>query len=48
MALNEVQDKVAAFSRELTKRLKEVLDKTGNSFKEQHKISIPKVDLEAT
>ena len=46
-ALNEVQDKVAAFSRELTKRLKEVLDKTGNSFKEQHKISIPKVDLEA-
>jgi tRNA U34 5-carboxymethylaminomethyl modifying GTPase MnmE/TrmE len=46
-ALNEVRYKVAAFSRELTKRLKDVLDKTGNSFKEQHKISIPKVDLEA-
>ncbi len=46
-ALNEVQNKVAAFSRELTERLKEVLYKTGHSFKKKHKISIPKVDLEA-
>jgi len=46
-ALNEVQDKIAAFSRELTKRLKEALEKTGKSFKQQHNIAIPKVDLEA-
>ncbi|MDR3503936.1 MAG: dynamin family protein [Legionella sp.] len=46
-ALNAVQDKVDNFSRELTQKLGEVLEKTGNTFKEEHQISIPKVDLEA-
>lgn len=46
-ALNTVQDKVDGFSIELTKKLGEILEKTGKVFKEEHKISIPKVDLNA-
>jgi hypothetical protein len=46
-ALNEVQNRVETFSRELTDELKEVLDKAGGSFQEQYKITIPKVDLDA-
>jgi len=44
-AENEIQDIVNKFTSELTKKLREDLEKTGNSFKEEHKISIPKVDL---
>jgi hypothetical protein len=46
-AFNEMREKANAFSKELTKELKEALAKTGNSFTTIHKISIPKVDLNA-
>ncbi len=45
--LNEAQNKIDNFSSEITKNLKETLDNLGRPFKEQHKITIPKVDLEA-
>lgn len=46
-AFNAVQSKVNDFSTELTERLGEALEETGKSFKEEHKISIPRVDLKA-
>lgn len=46
-AMNAIQDKVDEFSRELSKRLGDALDKADKSFKEEHRISIPKVDLKA-
>lgn len=46
-ALNSVQEKVNDFSRELTQKLEEALKDTGKAFKEEHQISIPKVDLKA-
>jgi len=46
-ALNAVQNKVDAFSRELTQRLRDSLEQTGKEFKKEHRISIPKVDLNA-
>ncbi len=46
-ALNAVQGKVNDFSRELTQKLEEALQDTGKAFKEEHQISIPKVDLKA-
>lgn len=46
-ALNAVQEKVNDFSRELTQNLDAVLKDTGNEFKEEHQITIPKVDLKA-
>lgn len=46
-AMNAIQDNVDEFSRELTKRLRDALDKADKSFKEEHRISIPKVDLKA-
>lgn len=46
-AMDAIQDKVDEFSRELTERLGEALVKAGKSFKEEHQISIPKVDLKA-
>lgn len=46
-ALNAVQEKVDGFSRELTLRLGKILEETGKAFKEEHQISIPKVDLKA-
>jgi len=46
-ALNAVQGKVDDFSMKLTQRLRDALDKTGNAFKNEYRISIPKVDLKA-
>lgn len=46
-AMNAINNKVDEFSRELTKRLGDALDKADKSFKEEHRISIPKVDLKA-
>ena len=46
-AINAIQDKVDEFSRELTERLGDALGKADESFKEEHRISIPKVDLKA-
>jgi len=46
-AVNAVQERVNGFSRELTQRLGDALEETGKAFKEEHQISIPKVDLRA-
>lgn len=46
-ALNEMQDNIDSFSRELTEQLKKELEKVGKSFKVKYKISVPKVDLKA-
>jgi len=46
-AQNAVEKKKNDFSKELTEKLKEALRDTGKVFKEQHQISIPKVDLKA-
>jgi hypothetical protein len=46
-SLNAVQDIINLFSKELTLKLKEVITKTGNTFKETYSISIPKIDLQA-
>lgn len=46
-AQNDVQEKVDDFSMQLTQRLREALEKTGKTFKEEHQISIPKVDLKS-
>ncbi len=46
-ALNAVQLKVNVFSTELTQRLGEALVESGKTFKAEHQISIPKVDLKA-
>ena len=46
-ALNAVENKVDDFSKELTQKLKKALEESDSAFREQHKISIPKVDLEA-
>lgn len=46
-ALNAVQEKVDSFSKELTERLEKSLKETGNAFKKEFSISIPKVDLRA-
>ncbi|MBV4396338.1 dynamin family protein [Advenella alkanexedens] len=46
-AINAIQNKADEFSRELTKRLEDALNKEDKSFKEEHRISIPKVDLKA-
>lgn len=46
-ALDAVQNKVDAFSSELTQKLEEVLEETGKKFTKEHRISIPKVDLKA-
>ncbi|MBW7875613.1 MAG: hypothetical protein H3C47_06480 [Candidatus Cloacimonetes bacterium] len=46
-AADAIADLVQAFSRDLTKRLHEALEKVGKTFKDQHKISIPVIDLDA-
>lgn len=46
-AMNTIEDRANYFSRELTQRIREALKQVGRSLKEEHKISIPKVDLEA-
>src|SRR5690606_15178573 len=46
-ALNAVQGKLNDFSREMTQKLGEALEETGKPFREEHHISIPKVDLNA-
>jgi len=46
-ALNAAQGKVDDFSMKLTQRLGKALEETGKLFKEEHQISIPKVDLKA-
>ncbi len=45
--LNAVEDKVNEFSRELTQKLSDTLEKIGKDFSAEHQISIPKVDLKA-
>ena len=45
--LNAVQDKVDGFSRELTQRLGKALEERGKEFNKEHKIRIPKVDMDA-
>lgn len=45
--LDSVQEKVDAFSKELTKKLDDTLEKIGKSFSAEHQISIPKVDLKS-
>lgn len=45
--LNAVQEKVDAFSKELTQKLRNTLEKTDKAFSADYKISIPKVDLKA-
>lgn len=46
-AQNAAQGKADDFPMELRQRLEKALEETGKLFKEEHKISIPKVDLEA-
>jgi ribosome biogenesis GTPase A/uncharacterized protein YcfJ len=46
-AIYAVQEKTDDFWRELKQRHGDVLGKTGKTFKEEHQISIPKVDLNA-
>lgn len=46
-ALYAVRGKVDDFSREVTQKLGEALEETGKPFKEEHQISIPKVDLQS-
>lgn len=45
--LDAVQEKVDAFSKELTQKLGDTLDNIGKAFSAEHQISIPKVDLMA-
>jgi len=45
--LNAVQKKIDEFSKELTQKLSDTLEKTGKDFSAEHQISIPKVDLKA-
>lgn len=46
-ALNEVQNIINDFSKSITKELNLKLEKSGKKFQEEHKITIPKVDLES-
>ena len=45
--LDAVQEKVDEFSKELTQKLGDTLEKIGKAFSAEHLISIPKVDLKA-
>lgn len=45
--LDAVQEKVDEFSKELTQKLGDTLEKIGKAFSAEHQISIPKVDLKA-
>jgi len=45
--LNAVQEKKDEFSKELTRKLRDILEEIGKDFSAEHQISIPKVDLEA-
>lgn len=45
--LDAVQEKVDEFSKELTQKLGDTLEKIGKAVSAEHQISIPKVDLKA-
>jgi hypothetical protein len=45
--LYAVQEKVDEFSKELTQKLGDTLEKRGKAFSAKHQISIPKVDLKS-
>ncbi len=45
--LNAVQDKINDFLKELTEKIRAALEITGKEFREEYRISAPKVDLEA-
>ncbi len=45
--LNEIREEIDKFSRELREELSNELKKVGKKFSEEHKISTPKVDLNA-
>lgn len=44
-ATNEIESKRAGFSSSLTAELSKRLEEVGKTFKEEHKITVPKVDL---
>jgi len=44
---NEVKNIIREFSKPLTEELNKKLEETGKKFQEEHKITIPKVDLDA-
>ena len=44
---NEIEDLINIFSSSITKELRERLEKEGKIFQEEHKITVPKVDLKS-